>query len=202
MYLIARGHKMSEHADEAAQAPGRRRRAYIQHAAGTSSSAADELSRLADLKAQGVIDDAEFEKPQGERPRDHSAGRDCPSRDGPLVTSRIGSGARQWRRKRLAVLSHLGQDIPAGAVLGVESVPDGLATGLLAGVNPLAGLNGYMVGTVAGAFATFGETRKAWRTSNRSWSSCHSMSHFQTSSELLASPTSSALRTCTAQPNE
>ncbi len=57
-------------------------------------------------------------------------------------------------RKRPAVLAHLGQDIPAGAVLGVESVPDGLATGLLAGVNPLAGLNAYMVGTVAGAFAT------------------------------------------------
>jgi MFS superfamily sulfate permease-like transporter len=28
----------------------------------------------------------------------------------------------------------------AGFVLGVQSVPDGLATGLLAGVNPLAGL--------------------------------------------------------------
>ena len=55
-------------------------------------------------------------------------------------------------RKRPAVLAHLRQDIPAGAVLGVESVPDGLATGLLAGVNPLAGLYGYMVGTVAGAF--------------------------------------------------
>ena len=57
-------------------------------------------------------------------------------------------------RKKPAVLAHLGQDIPAGAVLGVESVPDGLATGLLAGVNPLAGLYGYMVGTVAGALAT------------------------------------------------
>ena len=57
-------------------------------------------------------------------------------------------------RRKPAVLAHLGQDIPAGAVLGVESVPDGLATGLLAGVNPLAGLYGYMVGTVAGALAT------------------------------------------------
>jgi len=56
--------------------------------------------------------------------------------------------------RKPAFLAHLGQDIPAGAVLGVESVPDGLATGLLAGVNPLAGLNGYMIGTVAGAFAT------------------------------------------------
>ena len=39
-------------------------------------------------------------------------------------------------------------------MLGVQSVPDGLATGLLAGVNPLAGLYGYLVGTVAGAFST------------------------------------------------
>ncbi len=46
------------------------------------------------------------------------------------------------------------QDLRAGVVLGVESVPDGLATGLLAGVNPLAGVYGYMVGTVAGAVAT------------------------------------------------
>ena len=39
-------------------------------------------------------------------------------------------------------------------MLGLQSVPDGLATGLLAGVNPLAGLYGYMVGTVSGAFST------------------------------------------------
>lgn len=42
----------------------------------------------------------------------------------------------------------------AGVVLGVQSVPDGLATGLLAGVNPLAGLYGYMVGTATGALVT------------------------------------------------
>ena len=57
-------------------------------------------------------------------------------------------------RKKPAFLAHLAQDLPAGAVLGVESVPDGLATGLLAGVNPLAGLYGYMIGTAAGALAT------------------------------------------------
>ena len=57
-------------------------------------------------------------------------------------------------RKKPAFLAHLAQDIPAGAVLGVESVPDGLATGLLAGVNPLAGLYGYMIGTAAGVLAT------------------------------------------------
>ncbi len=47
-----------------------------------------------------------------------------------------------------------GKDLSAGLVLGLESVPDGLAAGLLAGVNPVAGLYGYLVGTVAGAFAT------------------------------------------------
>lgn len=39
-------------------------------------------------------------------------------------------------------------------MLGVQSVPDGLATGLLAGVNPLSGLYGYMVGTATGALFT------------------------------------------------
>lgn len=42
----------------------------------------------------------------------------------------------------------------AGVVLGVESVPDGLAAGLLAGVNPVYGLYAYLVGTVTGALAT------------------------------------------------
>ena len=58
VYLIARGHKMSEHAMEAAQA----QQDYIRQVAGTSASPADELARLADLKAQGVIDDAEFQR--------------------------------------------------------------------------------------------------------------------------------------------
>lgn len=47
-----------------------------------------------------------------------------------------------------------GADAVAGLVLGVQSVPDGLATGLLAGLNPVAGLNAYMVGTAAGALST------------------------------------------------
>lgn len=46
------------------------------------------------------------------------------------------------------------RDAVAGLVLGVQSVPDGLATGLLAGVNPMAGLYGYMVGTATGALFT------------------------------------------------
>ena len=61
VYLIARGHKMSEHAMDAAQAHDAAQRAYIQQAAGTAASPADELARLADLKAQGVLTDAEFQ---------------------------------------------------------------------------------------------------------------------------------------------
>lgn len=48
----------------------------------------------------------------------------------------------------------LREDGAAGLVLGVQSVPDGLATGLLAGVNPLSGLYAYLVGTMAGALVT------------------------------------------------
>ena len=62
VYLIARGHKMSEHAAQQAQAMDAAQRAYIQDAAGTGGSAADEFARLADLKAKGVISDAEFEQ--------------------------------------------------------------------------------------------------------------------------------------------
>jgi hypothetical protein len=61
VYLIARGHKMGEHAAAQAQAQDAATRQYIQSVAGTGGSAADEIARLADLKSQGVIDDAEFQ---------------------------------------------------------------------------------------------------------------------------------------------
>ncbi len=59
IYLIARGGKMHEHALEAAQAQDTAARAYIREAA---ASPAEELGKLADLKASGVIDEAEFQK--------------------------------------------------------------------------------------------------------------------------------------------
>jgi hypothetical protein len=64
VYLIARGNKMAQHAQEAAAAQDAAARQYIQSAVaqgGGGSSSADELAKLADLKAQGVISDAEFE---------------------------------------------------------------------------------------------------------------------------------------------
>ncbi|MFV0309814.1 MAG: SulP family inorganic anion transporter [Desertimonas sp.] len=48
----------------------------------------------------------------------------------------------------------LRKDSVAGLVLGVESVPDGLASGLLAGVNPVSGLYGYLYGMVGAACFT------------------------------------------------
>ena len=67
VYLIARGHKMSEHAQEAAQAQAAAQQKYIQSAVAAApsapaSSTADELARLAELKKQGAITDAEFEQ--------------------------------------------------------------------------------------------------------------------------------------------
>ena len=60
IYLIARGDSMAERSMQAAAAQERAARAYIQDAAG-STSTADELKKLADLKAAGVLSDAEYE---------------------------------------------------------------------------------------------------------------------------------------------
>ena len=62
VYLIARGHKMSEHAAEAAQAQNAAFTQAVQQAAGPGDSVADQLAKLADLKANGTIDDAEFQR--------------------------------------------------------------------------------------------------------------------------------------------
>ena len=61
VYLIARGHKMQEHAVQQAQKQDAAMRQYVQEAAGTTS-AADEIARLADLHAKGVISDTEFQQ--------------------------------------------------------------------------------------------------------------------------------------------
>ena len=62
VYLIARGGKMHERAVEQAAQQQKAFDAYVKQAAGTSGdTTADQLSKLADLKNQGVITDAEFE---------------------------------------------------------------------------------------------------------------------------------------------
>lgn len=65
VYLIARGHKMQEHAVEAAKAHDDALRVYVQQSAGAGGGAAAELERLAALKADGSITDAEFQQLKG-----------------------------------------------------------------------------------------------------------------------------------------
>ncbi len=60
VYLIARGGKMHEHAVADAKAMDQAQRAYIQQAAGTGTSDADQLDKLAELHTSGKIDDAEY----------------------------------------------------------------------------------------------------------------------------------------------
>ena len=69
---------------------------------------------------------------------------------GPILTV---ESVKTWARS-LFNRETLKNDAIAGVVLGVESVPDGLAGGLLAGVNPVFGLYAYMVGTASGALFT------------------------------------------------
>src|SRR5580704_3771889 len=62
VYLIARGGKMHERAAADAAQQQKAFDTYVKQAAGTSGdNTADQLSKLADLKSQGVITDAEFE---------------------------------------------------------------------------------------------------------------------------------------------
>ena len=62
VYLIARGHKMSERAMADAQARDEAAQAYIRQAAGTSGTgAAGELERLVSLRDSGALTPEEFE---------------------------------------------------------------------------------------------------------------------------------------------
>jgi hypothetical protein len=59
VYLIARGKKMQENAIRDAQEREAATRQYIQSV--TSTSSADEIARLADLRNQGVLTEDEFQ---------------------------------------------------------------------------------------------------------------------------------------------
>ena len=62
VYLIARGGKMHERAEQSAQQQQKAFDDYVKQAAGSSGgNSADQLAKLADLKAKGVLTDAEFE---------------------------------------------------------------------------------------------------------------------------------------------
>ena len=62
VYLIARGHAMSERDYQDAQAQEQAFQAYVRSAASSGGGSADELTKLADLRDKGVINDAEFQQ--------------------------------------------------------------------------------------------------------------------------------------------
>jgi uncharacterized protein (UPF0333 family) len=59
IYLIARGHKMQEHAISHAKAQDQAMREYIRT---TASNPADDIAKLEDLRNRGVITNEEFER--------------------------------------------------------------------------------------------------------------------------------------------
>ena len=63
IYLIARGHKMGEHAVQDAQEHDAAMRRYVQNVVSSDGrSTADEIARLADLRDRGVISEEEFQQ--------------------------------------------------------------------------------------------------------------------------------------------
>lgn len=60
IYVIARGGKMQEHAVQRAQAQDQAMRQYVQSVA-PASGAADEIQKLADLRAAGTITEEEYQ---------------------------------------------------------------------------------------------------------------------------------------------
>jgi hypothetical protein len=61
-YLIVRGRSMHERSAQRAAQQEEAFRSYVQEAAGSPPSSADQLAKLADLRQRGVITANEFEK--------------------------------------------------------------------------------------------------------------------------------------------
>ncbi len=61
VYLIARGGKMQERAATQAAQQQKAFDTYVKETAGSGTTSTEQLAKLADLKQQGVITDAEFD---------------------------------------------------------------------------------------------------------------------------------------------
>jgi ABC-type multidrug transport system fused ATPase/permease subunit len=62
VYLIARGNSMQERSMREASQRDQQFRSYVQETASSSTSTAEEVARLSELHAQGVLTDAEFQQ--------------------------------------------------------------------------------------------------------------------------------------------
>ena len=61
IYLIARGDKMQQRGIDDAAAQEQATRQYVQNVAGSSTSVADEITKLGQLRDDGTITDAEYQ---------------------------------------------------------------------------------------------------------------------------------------------
>ncbi|UDG97913.1 SulP family inorganic anion transporter [Rhodococcus opacus] len=66
----------------------------------------------------------------------------------------VGAAVRGWVGARLPEKRHLKVDLVAGLPGAIASVPDGMASGVLAGVSPIHGLYASLVGPVFGGMQT------------------------------------------------
>jgi hypothetical protein len=62
VYIIARGGKMQEHAQQAAADQDAAVRSYVESVATDAKSPAEEVARLAELRDKGVLTEAEFQQ--------------------------------------------------------------------------------------------------------------------------------------------
>ncbi|GAA1272135.1 SHOCT domain-containing protein [Pseudonocardia aurantiaca] len=84
VYLIVRGKSMNERARAQAQRNEQAFGQYVRETAGTSTSTADELAKLADLRDRGTLTPEEFERAKakvlGQEPAAAAAGRHADQR--------------------------------------------------------------------------------------------------------------------------
>ena len=74
VYLIARGRSMNERGREQATRNEQAFRQYVQHAAASTPSTADELAKLAELRDRGVISQQEFDQAKARLLAAHASG--------------------------------------------------------------------------------------------------------------------------------
>jgi SulP family sulfate permease len=90
-------------------------------------------------------------------------------------------------KQRLSIdRKNLGTDFIAGLTLGIASVPDSMASALLAGINPLTGLYTMMVATPIGALFTSSEMMHISTTSALSLAVASSLTGMPTEMKLQA----------------
>ena len=74
--------------------------------------------------------------------------------DRPRGLGRVGAGLRSWGRSIKPDRKHFGKDMVAGLPGAISSVPDGMASAVLVGVNPVHGLYASFAGPLTGGLTS------------------------------------------------